>query len=466
VSLRLSLVGSPEPSQHGTEYAVPLRAGLKGARHIRAMPSRLWFSALGLVLVLSCTPEVTLVPASESSARDSIPGTDTTGNDTTVARRATLNLTVRVASSDTGIARLLGWTDGVIAGAAVKGARIVGGQGLEATTDAQGRASFPGILEGIYRVSATRALSDAERALLGPENADKVIFSGAVLIPVSSPSSTADLTATAQVRAPLVISEVFPATWLGSQDYRFGTFMEVYNNSDTTIYLGGKLMGLGPFFHRDAPEFDRPCSVTQEWQADSLGLWTPLVYQVPGGDRDYPLAPGETAVLATDAVDHSVADPRLPNLSSARFEFVGPADVDNPAAANMVQLESESTDPLGHGMRFIDSQILFLADAVDLATLPRVTPPNYRTAIPRIPRDKILDVVSLFMYPEWWPSNGFQLCDLLISPIFDAGPALIIDPARGIYSVVRMAAGATLQASRSTVSDFIVVSRPTPGSVP
>jgi hypothetical protein len=56
---------------------------------------------------------VTLVPASESATNDSIPGdTDTTDNDTTVARRATLHLTVGAATSDTAFARMLGWTDG------------------------------------------------------------------------------------------------------------------------------------------------------------------------------------------------------------------------------------------------------------------------------------------------------------------------------------------------------------------
>ena len=461
MSLRLSPTGSAAVTTQWPELAGP-----EGARQIHGMPWRRWFSALGLVFALGCTSEVTLVPA-ERSAGDSIPGTDTTGNDTTVARRATLNLTVRVAAVDSALAGLLGWTDGVIPGAPVTGLRLVGGQSLDATTDAQGRVSFSGILEGFYRVSVSRVLSEAERALLGPEHADKDILAGAEVIRVSAPATTVDLLATTKARAPLVISEVFPATWLGTEDYRFGTFMEVYNNSDTTIYLGGKLLGSGPFHHREAPEFDRPCSVTQQWQADSLGLWTPKVHRFPGGGRDYPLAPGEAAVLATDAVDHSVVDPRLPNLSSARFEFVGPSDVDNPAAANMVLLETESTDVLGHGKRFIDSQILFLADSVDLATLPRVTPPNYRTAIPRIPRDKILDVVSLFLYPEWFPSNGFQLCEVLISPVFDAGPAFIIDPARGIYSVVRrIAAGATLQVSRSTVSDFMVVSQSTPGWVP
>jgi hypothetical protein len=121
------------------------------------MRSRLRFVALGLVLALACTSEVTLVPALSDDTDTT--GTDTTGTDTTVARRATLNLTVRVATSDSAIARQLGWTDGGIPGATVKGFRMGGGQGLDATTDAQGRAAFPGILEGTYRVSVSRLLS-------------------------------------------------------------------------------------------------------------------------------------------------------------------------------------------------------------------------------------------------------------------------------------------------------------------
>jgi hypothetical protein len=207
--------------------------------------------------------------------------------------------------------------------------------------------------------------------------------------------------------------------------------------------------------------------VTQQWQADSNGLWTPRVYRFPGGGRQFPLAAREAAVVTTDAVDHSVVDPRWPDLSDARFEFIGPADVDNPAAANMELLEAVFSDPLGHGWWFGGGGIYFLADSVDLATLPWVTPPNYPAAMPRIPRNRILDVVSLWEVPEFWQQYGLQLCDVLISPVFDAGPAFVMDEERGLYSVVRIAAGpTTLQVSRSTVSDFIVVPSPTPGRVP
>lgn len=418
-----------------------------------------------LVAGVACTPEATLVPAGNTVEVDSSV-TDTTGTDTTVARLATLDVTVRVATSDSAIARLLGWTQGVISGATLKGFRLGGGQALDATTDAQGRAAFPEILEGMYRVSASRVLSDAERALLGPENADKVIFSGAALITVSAPSSAVDLAATIKARGSLVISEVFPATWTGSATYRQGTYLEVYNNSETTIYLDGKLVGLGPFFHLDHPEYNQPCSVTEQWQADSNGLWTPQVYRFPGTGRQYPLAAGEAAVLATDAVNHSVVDSRWPDLSTARFEFIGPADVDNPAAANMQLLESAWSDPFGHGWFFSGGGIYFLADSVDLAALPRVTPPNYATAIPRIPRNRILDVVTLYFVPEHYEQYGFQLCDVLISSVFDAGPAFLIAASRGLYSVVRTTAGTMLRVSRSTVSDFNVVPSPTPGRIP
>jgi len=119
------------------------------------------------------------------------------------------------------------------------------------------------------------------------------------------------------------------------------------------------------------------------------------------------------------------------------------------------------------GWWFAGAGVYFLADSVDLATLPRVTPPNYPAAMPRIPRNRILDVATLQPVPEVFEQYGFQLCDVLISPVFDAGPAFLLDGSRGLYSVVRLAADmTTLQVSRSTVSDFVVVSSPTPGRVP
>ena len=414
-----------------------------------------------IVVAAACTPEATLVPAGNIAESDS--SADTTGTDTTIVRRGTLTITALSTSDDAALVAQLGWTGGTITGANVQ-ARL-GATVLSGTTDSAGTVSFPDILPGAYQVSVLRVLTDAERAVLGPADADVNAFGGGGSITLTSPRTDGAVTARATRRGSLVISENFPATWLGNNSYLFGNYVELYNNSDTTIYLDGKLFGRGPFFYREAPEYDRPCSVTQQWQADPDGLWTGHLWRLPGPGQQYPLAPGEAAVLATDAVDHSVVDPRWPNLSNARFEFIGPADVDNPAAGNITYAATpSSSDPLGHGPHLNGSAIYFVADAVDLSTLPWVQPPNYRVPIPRIPREKILDVVMFMQVPSFWEKYGWTLCPVLINEVFDAGPAFIMDAAV-FMSVERRRFGPVLLRSRSTVNDFEITASPTPGYV-
>jgi hypothetical protein len=190
-----------------------------------------------------------------------------------------------------------------------------------------------------------------------------------------------------------------------------------------------------------------------------------LLYRFPGSGQQYPLLPGQAAVLATDAIDHSQVDSRWPDLSTARFEFLGPSDVDNPAAANLLPVATAFDDVLGHGPRFDGSHILFVASDLDVGTLPTIQPPNYRVPIPRVPRGAILDVVTFLSTPAFWEKYGFVLCPVQINPIFDTGPAFIMDAAT-FMSVVRLSLGALLLRSRSTVNDFSVVGSPTPGGVP
>jgi hypothetical protein len=164
-------------------------------------------------------------------------------------------------------------------------------------------------------------------------------------------------------------------------------------------------------------------------------------------------------------VDHSLVDPRWPNLSNARFEFLGPTDVDNPAAANITPVATAFDDILGHGPRFDGSNIFFIANDLDVSTLPTVQPPNYRVPIPRVPRADVLDVVTFLNVQSYWDRNGWILCPLQIAEVFDTGPAFIMDAAT-FMSVVRRPIGSVLLRSRSTVNDFVIVGNPTPGSVP
>jgi hypothetical protein len=412
----------------------------------------------------ACTAEVTLVPANQESESesDSTPG-DTTGNDTTIVQRATFTVTAQVAAADAGIATQLGWTGGVIAGASVRAPR--GSQDLVGTTDSLGRVTFTEVVPGLRRVSILRVLTDAERALLAPEDADLTAFGGGGDVVVGPPLTEVALPASATRRGSLVISEMFPTTWLGNSHYYFGTYVELYNNADTTIFLDGKLFGLGPFFFTDGLQNGLPCSLTQQWQADPDGLWTPKLYRLPGSGQQYPLGPGQAAVLATDAIDHSVVDPRWPDLSSARFEFISYADVDNPASANITPVGTPAFDDLlGHGPWFT-GDMWFIAESMDIATLPTVQPPNYRVPIPRIPRATILDVVTFMNVPSFYERYGLVLCPIPVSPVFDAGPAFWYE-AGPFMSFRRKPLGSVLLRSGSTANDFEIVGAPTPGGIP
>jgi hypothetical protein len=57
------------------------------------------------------------------------------------------------------------------------------------------------------------------------------------------------------------------------------------------------------------------------------------------------------------------------------------------------------------------------------------------------------------------------LCQVLINQVFDTGPAFYMDNAT-FMSIRRHPLGSVLLRSRSTLSDFEIVSTPTPGSVP
>jgi hypothetical protein len=406
------------------------------------VPPRSTCAAAAIAALLACTPEAVLVPARNTSETDSA-ATDTTGTDTTVVQRGTLTITGLVAPQDSAIASRLGWTGRVLPGAEIRARRA--SDEYAATADATGRVTFTDVLPGIYQVSVLRVLADAERALLAPEYADVSAFGGGGAVTLTPPLTEAAVAARGTRRGSLVISEMFPITWMGNEHYYFGTYIELYNNADTTVYLDGKLVGRGPFFERDAPEYDRPCSLTQQWQADSLGVWSGFVWRLPGTGRQYPLAPGEAAVLAADAVDHSVVDPRWPDLSGARFEFLGASDVDNPAAGNITVVGTPyATDFFGHGPWFTGGSF-YIADSVDVSTLPHVQPPNYRVPIPRIPREKILDFVYFRGLPLFYEGTGYTYCALLISP--------------------RKPAGSLLLRSGSTVNDFEIIDAPTPGRV-
>ena len=417
------------------------------------------------VSTLGCRQETILLPAMPDTSQGGGGG----GGGGTVQRTA-LILTLTVSASDSTVSNALGWSNGRMPGATVSVHRDNSSDAvLTATTDSLGTARLDQVLLGAYTVSALRVLDSAERARLAPTDRDVDAVAGGIHVLVDTPSTVALVPAAAGRRGSLVVSEWwFPsdASTTPSSFYPWAGFVEIYNNSDTTIYLDGKIFGDAALQFYDSPY--HPCADVQSYITDSLGLWAFMIYQFPGSGTEHPVDPGQAVVLATDAVDHTVVNPLATDLSGADFEFIGSADVDNPTVPNMINVVTWEK-PLGHGWSAdpVGSEP-FVADHLLLDTLPQAYPYTGSQRFYRIPRAAVLDVATLY-----WPGAQYPLCRYITSPAFDRQPGGYISgenfPVASIQrQVSRILPGGqkVLQRTKTTAVDFRVWSPRTPGYLP
>ncbi len=346
-----------------------------------------------------------------------------------------------------------------------------------ATTDANGVARFSGLLDGIYQLSVDRALTATELARLPPADRDASIFAGGASAVLSPPVNTATtLSLIAARRGSLVISELFPfnnplTTNLG---YNWGTYIELYNNADTTVYLDGVLIFKTPLtLHGGWPEY--PCDqYNRAERLDSNFLHSSsVVHQFPGNGRDFPLQPGRATVLAVDALNHNAAAPGMGqlDLSGAEFEQIGSdADPGNPFAANMIRVYA-GTGALGRGYPYVGANIAHAialpAARAAITTAPLIntygTPPSVGTigTAYRIPRSLVLDVMAVFYSPDepgYGNSSGVT-CAPFMAPAFDRAPAPLVNTRRSIAisrkTLTRSTEGREiLQRTRTSARDF------------
>ncbi len=380
-----------------------------------------------------------------------------------------------MAAEDRPLVDLLGFGDAVLVGAEVTVERLGSTEGpLTATATAGGRVQFEDLLPGPYAVSALRVLTADEIAALGPEHADVMGFGGGRNVIVEAPGTDATLDVVAGRRGALVISEVSfmlpPLFEVGS--YPLSHYIEIHNNSDTTIYLDGKVIFKGIVWVRDFQN-EVGCEPMEKWRLDADGLWTRWIYGFPGSGRQYPLAPGETAVVATDAINHrEEIHPTLVDLSDADFEFSGPSDVDNPQVPNMLTLGDHwETTLFGHGLYLTTiNEILALAEPVDVADLPVDFLPVITPRFWRVPAGKILDVVTFSPTPEIEASLTSAPCEHMVYPSFDRQFAQLIDPdkrngiARRVFATLPDGRK-ILQRTKTSARDF-EARAPTPGWIP
>lgn len=410
---------------------------------MKCLPRRWTLVQFGLALGASfscagCRSNVTDVPLVSG-------GSDTTStNPSGVVPRTSLTVQVVVDSADQALASALGINTAGLTVRLTRGASLEGAK--TAVTDASGRVRFDQLLDGTYSVSVERALSPAEVVKLTPVDRDVTIMSGGATVAVSPPkTASATVPLVGARRGGLVISEM--TTYLGNPPYNWGSYLEITNNSDRTLYLDGYILAAGStrvLYSEDLANCDEPSFV--KWRSDTRRLWLAgdgTTLRFPGNGQDFPIASGETRVYSQDALDHRTISGlgEFADLSRADFEHVGgQADTDNPLAANMEVIFGIDGGTAGRGWRPpYFSTIALIRPGSFSRFVPDTAPPlqPYRCCgVPPKPSplfginvEEIVDVFTNYYSPERQArlrttTSGLQkVCQPFPHPALDKAPA-------------------------------------------
>jgi hypothetical protein len=378
-----------------------------------------------------------------------------------------LTVKVELDSTAADIAEALGWTEGV-PGAEVRVHRLgTEFRWLTVLTDSAGEVRLPSLIPGTYRVAAYRVLTDEEAAQLGGR---RRAFADGTIVHLSQPLART-LRMTADEPGSILISEVYAtAPYVAEIQYDYHMFFELYNNSEIAVFLDGMIFGetYGPA-RSDIEEF--PCEASAHVRNDPDAIWAVYFHRFPSTGAEYPLAPGEAAVIAVDAVDHSAVDPRFPDLTHADFELLGPGDVDNPAVPNLPEV-GVRTSARGHGLWLGIGKTYFVSRPVDLEGLERrVIRPPYPDEAVGFPREAILDVVAT-EDNDAREEQLYPMCDEMVHRNFDRLAGGFIKHGEDLeYSVQRVVIDTTpdgraiLQDTNTSAVD-LVRALYTPGTLP
>lgn len=207
------------------------------------------------------------------------------------------------------------------------------------TSDSDGSFSLTGVISDTYLLSASRKLTSQEMLQLSGEGLDNFKL---INTTIGNLDLRADQTSVITITmdkittdtSPLVISEIYACGPPGAGLYYHDKYVELFNQTDSTLYLDGLLIArvyasgyLGLNFIDD-PNY-----------VHSTSIW-----MFPGSGNEYPIEPGEFIVCTEDAIDHRINAPESLDLSGISFEFYkdDAPDIDNPLTPNMIRIYQDS----------------------------------------------------------------------------------------------------------------------------
>ncbi|OQX84569.1 hypothetical protein B6D60_09070 [candidate division KSB1 bacterium 4484_87] len=251
-----------------------------------------------------------------------------------------------------------------VAGAVVYWTSHVGEVGPRQLSDSTGQTVFQGLSSSEYTIKAGKAL-DEKIGYLGSEK-------------ISLESGKED-SLTVQMRlntAGLKINEIYYAGPVNNEFYFYDQFIELYNSGADTVYLDGTIFIRGGGYNLAGKDNDGDGAIDYFYFDTSDGtehrcfVYAFKLPGIPGVSKNYPVAPGEFVVVASDAIDHREIISTSIDLSNADYEFYNPyffRDPNNPDIPDYVNIidGAHGRETTTDFMLNLSGDILLLASGVD-----------------------------------------------------------------------------------------------------
>ena len=191
------------------------------------------------------------------------------------------------------------------------------GQRITATTNNEGVATFTNLIPDVYDISTSWEITNAQyQALTGDASVNSgCTVSGSLNSHLIAAEQTITLETILNVNRDIVIGKVYYA---GSKDnnnrsYLAGKFLELYNQSNNPVDVGGLYIGLVEAESTQAYTLDN----LHEVYADSVVLLK-QVFRIP--EQEHLVKPGGTVLIVNSAIDHTTNNDLDYNLLDADFE--------------------------------------------------------------------------------------------------------------------------------------------------
>lgn len=192
------------------------------------------------------------------------------------------------------------------------------GSRLVATTDADGVATFTGLVPDVYDISCSWEITgDQYHELTGDQQVvSGCTVSGSLNSHLIREKQTIQLSTILSINRDIIIGKMYFA---GSKDnnnrnYLSGKYIELYNQSDNEVDVSGLYLGM---IEAESTQAYTLANLHEQF-ADSVVL-AKQVFRIPA-DAPFVVKPGGTVLIVNSAADHTINDDMENDLSGADFE--------------------------------------------------------------------------------------------------------------------------------------------------